>query len=237
MTKLKHLLPPFQLLDHITFDSILVQNLQNLVKTLDNDFKPLIEINKSASQIHKNLVNEAYENFYEIALTDTLLDNSEIDFNQLSMLDENLNTESKAKNFRNKKELMSNNDSLLNESLHNNKTEYYDRNQSLIDEVIGKFKSKPSRIRLGKVFAGKFISPHIDYDPSYKVRIIIPIISDKECVNVFWVKNEIVSTSLNVGQAYFLNTGYKHAVMNFSKHDRYTLMISLEDQKDIEYLL
>jgi hypothetical protein len=237
MIKLKHSLPPFQKLDNIVLENSLIQELQQLVIKSDSKFRPLIDINKTASQIHKTLVEDSYENFYEIALTDTKLNNIKIDFNDLSKLDKNLNVGSKTKSFRNKKQLMDADNSLLNESLHNSKTEHYIENQELIDNILSRFKSKAARIRLGKVFAGKHISPHIDYDPGYKVRIIIPIISDKECVNVFWVKNDIISTSFDVGYAYFLNTGYKHAVMNFSKHDRYTLMISLDDQQDIEHLL
>lgn len=237
MIKLKHLLPPFSLLENIVLNKELMLDLQHLVKNLDDQFKPLIDINKTASQIHRNLVEDSYENFYEIALTDTALSNNDIDFSKLNSLDQNLDLGSRAKSFRNKKELMFTDTSLLNEALHNVKTEYYMQYQNLIDQVVNQFKSKPSRIRLGKVFAGKHISPHIDYDPGYKVRIIIPIISDKDCINMFWVKNEIISTTFNVGNAYFLNTGYKHAVMNFSKNDRYTLMISLEDHKDIEHLL
>jgi hypothetical protein len=237
MIKLKHLLPPFKLLDNIHLSSGLIKDLQNLVTNLDDQFKPLIDVNKTASQIHRNLVEDSYENFYEIALTDSAVTNTSIDFNSLKVLDQNLDLGSKAKSFRNKKELMFNENSLLNESLHNIRTKYYEQYQELIDKVVDQFKSKPSRIRLGKVFAGKHISPHIDYDPSYKVRIIIPIISDKDCINTFWVKNEIISTTFNEGNAYFLNTGYRHAVMNFSKNDRYTLMISLDNQQDIAHLL
>ncbi len=62
--------------------------------------------------------------------------------------------------------------------------------------------------------------------------IILP-----ECVNIFWAKNQVHSIAFEPGKAYFLNTGYKHAVMNFNKHDRYTFMISIDGTEDINHLI
>jgi hypothetical protein len=107
----------------------------------------------------------------------------------------------------------------------------------LFDGILSKFRGKTTRVRLVKLDSGSSVAPHIDYDPSYAVRIIIPIIASPECINITWAKNEVHSTFFEPGKAYFLNTGYKHAVVNMSKHARYTFMISVTGTADIDHLI
>jgi quercetin dioxygenase-like cupin family protein len=92
------------------------------------------------------------------------------------------------------------------------------------------------RVRLTKLDPGKEISWHIDYDPTYAVRIIVPIYTNDKVRNLFRVKTEEIDVNLEAGKAYFLNTGFAHAVFNKSNEPRIALMFSLDGQRDIDHL-
>jgi hypothetical protein len=172
-----------------------------------------------------------------VSLTDASVENDPITTDELDIINKEINSGSSTENYRLKQKLSTDEGNPMNESTFTVKTDIYNRYQMLFDSVIDKFKGTPTRMRLVKLGAGASITPHIDYDPSYSVRIIIPIISEKECVNLFWVKNNVESVSLEPGKAYFLNTGYKHAVVNYGTSDRYTFMITLKNTDDIDHLL
>lgn len=228
--KLKHKLPTYSKIDHLGLDTETLSELINCITELSNEFCSVFDANKEYLALHR-LDKVVYDVLKEVCLTES------------SWRDENFSdlpdiySENSVNNFRTKKELVTNDKSAFNELTYTEKTEVYNRYKQLFDKVLCKFKGKPTRIRIVKLESGKNLAPHIDYDPGYAVRIIIPIISDDECVNLFWVKNNLESVILKPGQAYFLNTGYKHAVMNFSNHDRYTFMISVAGSEDIDHLL
>jgi hypothetical protein len=90
------------------------------------------------------------------------------------------------------------------------------------------------RVRITKLEAGKQIPWHIDYDPSYATRIIIPIYTNTMVENWFKVKGVETNVHLEAGKAYFLNTGFSHAVFNNSYMSRIALMFSLDGQDDLE---
>ena len=120
----------------------------------------------------------------------------------------------------------------LNEKSYNEPTQSY--KSSYFYNVVNSFKEKAIRVRLTKIKAGTGIPPHIDYDPSYATRVIVPIVSSKEVVNQFWVKNSLQEYNLPAdGSAYFLNVGFRHAVINRSQQDRTCLMFSLDGQGDL----
>ena len=235
--KLKYCLPTYGILEHICIDQIKLNDLINCVHELESEFKSVLEINKELCGIHHELVKNVYDNFFQIALTDTSVNNQEITLDECEISHTQLNQSGNFSSYKRKKSLVIDETSVFNEAKYTIRTEIYNRYKSLFDHIIRKIKGNPTRIRLVKLSAGSSISPHIDYDPSYAVRIIIPIISDQNCVNLFWIKNSLESVSLVPGNAYFLNTGFKHAVINFSKHDRYTLMISVNGTEDIQPLL
>ena len=178
-----------------------------------------------------------YDNFFQISLTESPFNKEEISLKECQENSKVLNDGQKIQSVKRKKMLAMKPGNPLNENEYNEKTAYYDMYKSLFDSILYKFKGIPTRVRLVKLESGTNIAPHIDYDPSYAVRIIIPIIADENCVNVFWVKNKIESVTFKPGKAYFLNTGFKHAVMNFSKRDRYTFMVSVKGTEDIEHLI
>ena len=89
-------------------------------------------------------------------------------------------------------------------------------------------------LKKGEVYDGEIIYKKnnqyyldLGIDHKFRQKVFIPIISEKECVNLFWVKNNVEAVTFTPGNAYFLNTGFKHAVINYSDKDRYTFMITL----------
>lgn len=237
MLKLKHRLPAYSVLEHLCLDQSTIDGLSRCIQDLNNEFRSVLEINKELCGIHHELAKEAYDKFFQISLTDSHLENKDVTLADCETVHDNLHRGTRTDSIRRKKNISQSGSSTLDESTYTNKTEVYERYAELFDTIFAKFKGKPTRIRLVKLAAGSIITPHIDYDPSYAVRVIIPIIADQECVNIFWVKNNIESVAFVTGNAYFLNTGYKHAVVNMSKNDRYTLLVSVNGSEDIDHLI
>lgn len=235
--KIKHLLPAYSILDHLKLEPEVLHDLQTCVRDLELEFKSVVEVNRKLGSVHYDLANEVYNNFLQIGLTDSKISTEEVSISEIETISKNFNKDGKIKGMRQKKLASEDKNSIHNEANFIYKTEVYNRYAHLFDKVLTKIKGTPTRIRLVKLAAGNSVTPHIDYDPSYAVRIIIPLLAEPECVNLFWVKNEVKAMTFTPGNAYFLNTGYKHAVINYSKHDRYTFMISVNGTSDIDHLL
>lgn len=235
--KLKHRLPSHSVIDHLSLTPVQLESLINCVHELESEFKSVLEVNKELCGIHHDLASKVYDNFFQISLTDSTVENKSTTIEECEVVDEDIHSRGLIKSYRKRIELTTDSSSPMNESTYTAKTKIYDNYAEIFDSIFSKIKGKSTRARLVKLSSGSNVTPHIDYDPSYAVRIIIPIIADNECLNVFWVKNNIETIAFTPGKAYFLNTGYKHAVMNFSKHDRYTLLISINGTQDIDHLL
>ena len=234
MEKLKHKLPPYSIIDHLCLDDSTLTQLIDCVKFMDSNFKSVFETNKGLCGTHHDLASQVYDNFYQINLTDSTIDNPDVTIDDCEIINNDMISSSY---YYRKKQLYSTSGGVMDESTYTVKTKYYEQYQSLFDNILAKFKGRPTRIRLVKLMAGTNVLPHIDYDPSYAVRIIFPIISHHECLNLFWVKNNIEVTTFKPGNAYFLNTGYKHSVLNLSKTDRYTFMVSVKGTDDIDHII
>ena len=232
---LKHRLPSCSVLSHLCLDEQTLIELQSCMMVLKNEFISVFDVNKELCGIHHSLASQVYDNFFQIALTDSEAVNNAPDISCEKIASE-LYKGSISQSVRRKKAISTTSNSPFNELSYTKKTETYNRYQTLFDKIFLTFKSQPTRIRLVRLAAGAIVPPHIDYDPSYAVRIIIPIISNPECLNLFWVKNNSETFYLRPGQAYFLNTGYRHAVVNLSHSDRYTLMVTLSGTEDINQL-
>jgi hypothetical protein len=234
--KIKHRLPAFSVLEHLSPSVETLRGLQNCVQLLNDQFVSVFEINKSLCSIHHGLASKVYDNFFQIALTDSVA-SSAPNSPTCEEESEKMKSRSATESLRLRKEISTSENSPFNERSYTKKTEIYRQYQSLFDQVTAAAKGRPTRIRLVRLAAGTTVPPHIDYDPSYAVRIIIPIFSDPECLNLFWIKNQVQSVFLEPGKAYFLNTGYKHAVVNLSDKDRYTFMVTIEGSEDIDHLM
>lgn len=104
---------------------------------------------------------------------------------------------------------------------------------SYFEEVVTQLKAPASRVRITKLAPGKTIPFHVDYDVNYAVRCIIPIWGDRNVINLFRRDGELEAYNLENGNAYFLNIGYPHAVVNMSKNARIALMFSLDGTDDL----
>lgn len=236
MKKLKHRLPAYATLDHLSLDSETLLGLKKYIQEHEHQFASVFSANKNLCGIHQEFADKVYENFLQIPLTDSPY-NKVLKEHFNTQYDSDPGSSSITQRQRIKKAASMDRESAFNELTYIEKTSYYQESTGLFDSILSRIRSEPTRVRLVKLNAGTTVPPHIDYDPSYAVRVIIPIFSDKDCLNIFWVKNEVEVIHLREGQAYFLNTGYRHAVVNMSSSDRYTFMISLKGTADIESLL
>jgi len=120
------------------------------------------------------------------------------------------------------------------EHLYNIPTEDY--TGSYFEEIVTQLKAPASRVRITKLAPGKNIPFHVDYDVNYAVRCICPIYGDNKVVNLWRRDGQLEAYNLENGNAYFLNIGYPHAVVNMSDKPRIALMFSLDGTQDIENL-
>lgn len=221
--KLKYKLPNYSKLK-LKFD---IDRLRKEVSILNDRFTDVYSANGKLCVTHHNLAADTYKFFDQIALTT----NGKIEKSTSEECFELLNLNSVKNRIRNNMT-----DQGMSEKGYNIPTEIY--KNSYFEEIIGSFKSPAIRVRITKLAAGKSLTPHIDYDPSYATRIIVPIYSEPECLNQFWRKNILEETWFEPdGSSYFLNTAIKHNVANNSNKDRIALMFSLDGIDDIEHLI
>jgi hypothetical protein len=186
-----------------------LEKLRESANNLANKFIDVKTANPMLCMNHEELVKNVYDNFEQINLTTP----SEI-----------LPFETSIKERLRRKE----------EHLYNVPTEDY--TGSYFEEIVSQLKSPASRVRITKLAPGKMIPFHVDYDVSYAVRCICPIYGGENVVNLFKRNNQLEAYNLEDGNAYFLNIGYPHAVVNMSDKPRIALMFSLNGTEDIESL-
>ena len=186
-----------------------IKRLQDECDRLAEKFVDVRTANPMLCDNHMDLVADVYDNFEQINLTTPTVI---------------LPYEASIKERLRRRE----------EHLYNIPTsDYLD---SYFQTIVTQCKSTASRIRITKLAAGKTIPFHVDYDVSYAVRCIIPIYGDRDVVNLFRRDGQLEAYNLEIGNAYFLNIGYPHAVINMSKKPRIALMFSLDGTADIAHL-
>tara|TARA_R110000772_G_scaffold222251_1_gene332728 strand:+ start:1350 stop:1961 length:612 start_codon:yes stop_codon:yes gene_type:complete len=186
-----------------------LSKLQNEMIRLTEKFVDVKTANPMLCDNHMELVASVYDNFEQVNLTTP----SEI-----------LPYEASIKERIRRRE----------EHLYNVPTPEY--TGSYFEEVVTQLKAPASRVRITKLAPGKTIPFHVDYDVNYAVRCIIPIWGDKNVINLFRRDGELEAYNLENGNAYFLNIGYPHAVVNMSKNARIALMFSLDGTDDLASL-
>jgi len=187
-------------------------DLGRLRKEIDSLAERFVDVRTANPMLcdnHMDLVKSVYDNFEQINLTTP----SEI-----------LPYETSIKERLKRRE----------EHLYNIPTPEY--TDSYIESIVTQCKAPASRIRITKLAAGKNIPFHVDYDVSYAVRCIVPVYGDAQVVNLFKRDGKIEAYNLENGNAYFLNIGYPHAVINMSNKPRIALMFSLDGQEDLTNL-
>lgn len=183
--------------------------LQEETDKLANSYKDVKTANPMLCMNHEQLVQDVYDNFEQINFTEP----SEI-----------LPYEPSIKKRIARRE----------EHLYNVPTEEY--LESYHKEIVEQCKAPASRVRITKLAPGKEIPWHVDYDPTYAVRCIVPIYTDDNVKNYFKRDGEVTEHVLEAGKAYFLNIGYPHRVVNNSDKPRIALMFSLDGQEDLEHV-
>jgi hypothetical protein len=186
-----------------------LMRLQLACNQLAEKFVDVRSANPGLCMNHEDLVKDVYDNFEQINLT-----------TPSKILP---HTDSIKERLRRREE-----------HLYNVPTEEY--TGSYFEEIVTQCKSPASRIRITKLAPGKTIPFHVDYDTTYAVRCIVPIFSSKLVTNLWKRNGEIEEYVLEPGNAYFLNIGYPHSVVNNSDDPRIALMFSLDGQLDLEHL-
>lgn len=207
LTRRKYDLPYCAELKQIHVD---LDQLRAATDRLAHKYIDVREANPALCDNHMELVEKVYENFNQINLT--VINGETLPY-----------TADVKERIRRKEEL-----------LYNKPTEDY--TNSYFEKIIQQFKAPATRIRITKLKPGKEIPFHIDYDPSYATRIIVPVYTHPLVINEFKVRNQVHRCHLEAGKAYFLNTGFAHAVFNRSDEHRIALMFSLNGQQDLELL-
>ena len=183
-----------------------LERLRSAADALAESYTDVRSANPMLCDNHMELVANVYDNFEQINLTTP----SEI-----------LPYEASIKERLRRRE----------EHLYNVPTEQY--TGSYFEQVVTQLRAPASRVRITKLAPGKIIPFHVDYDVSYAVRCICPIYGGNNVVNLFKRDGDLEAYNLEDGNAYFLNIGYPHAVVNMSNRPRIALMFSLDGVDDL----
>ena len=204
MKRTKYKLPTHGELKHINID---LSKLQDATDKLANEYVDVKTANKMLCDNHMALSKSVYDNFEQINLTE--LDGKELPY-----------TDSIKERIRRGEEKLYNkpNDKFIG---------------SYFEEIANQFKCDKMRVRITKLDGHTDVPMHIDYDPTYATRVVIPVYTNKKVRNVFKVKGHLIETHLEAGKAYFFNTGFAHGVFNKGDEPRIAFMFSLDGQDDI----
>ena len=215
---------------NVRFD---IEKIKSCLVGMEEQWTDIYEANPGITNLHEgSFVENAYENLKEIPLM-TL--SEELMKNANNYTVEDLGSSLRDR-LRNKKAKGDNLPPAANEMLWDVPTKY--ARDTYFEEILyDKFQADTCRARLHFLAPGKSLAPHIDYDPSYGVRVVCPIQGTEETTNYFWVRGEVQEYNLPAdGRVWFLNTGFKHAVVNNGTEPRIALLLTLKTQEDIECL-
>jgi hypothetical protein len=123
----------------------------------------------------------------------------------------------------------------LDERNYNLPTQEYAN--SYLHQCVSQISQDPMRVRLVKLRAGKEVGFHIDYDPSFAIRIFVPIITNQQVWNLTKRKGNIEKIHAPAdGHPWFLNTGFAHSVVNHGQTDRTILMFSIKPNNLLHHI-
>ena len=221
----KYDLPCAYKLSHIKFD------LNKLRQALSPfQFTDIYEANKGLCENHHQLASSVKEHFFQVSLTKCSTPAKDFSLE---------NCKNKAEGSRSQKYRLAtsrrNDFPWLDEHNWNIPTKLFQ--ESYFYECTKLFKSPIIRARLTTLNPGKTITPHIDYNVDYAVRIIIPIYTNKQCWNYFWRQGRKIKLHISAdGHPWFLNVALKHSVENLGDSNRTVFMFSLAGTSDIQHL-
>lgn len=232
MSSNKYNLPCAYKLSHIKFD---LDKLRSALHPFLSKFTNLYEANKGLCENHHQLASSLKDHFFEVSLT-TCHAPTEIQQNKYNVDTEDIRKQSRSRSQKYRLAISRQTDLCgLNEHNWNIPTKLFQN--SYFYECIKEFKSPVIRARLTTLKPGKAISPHIDYNVNYAVRIIIPIYTNNSCWNYFWRRGQKIKFHIPAdGHPWFLNVGLRHSVENLGDSNRIVFMFSLSNTEDIQHL-
>lgn len=217
-----------------------IEKLKQEVIRLDKEWVSVFQANRGLCSNHLELAESNYEHFRQINLTyfepslNDVLDLDDLKTECRLQANNILSGQRKTEKYKTKINRDKSLPPAMNEHNWHHALPLY-QNSYIKEAIESQFESTPIRVRLSRITAGKSLTPHIDYCPSYAVRVIVPIQGTRNVINKVWRKNNEESYEMPAdGRAYFLNTGFKHSVEHNGIEDRIALMFSLPDQKDIQ---
>ena len=223
----KYRLPCAHKLSHIKFD---LRKLKRALKAFENQFTDVYEANKGLFLNHQRLASSIKDYFFQVSLTkcSTLIESSAFENYK------NKEKESRSQKYR--RAVSRRTDfPWMDEHNWNVPTKLFQ--DSYFYECVKSFKNPAIRVRLTTLEPGKVVTPHIDYDVDYAVRIVVPIYTNKQCWNYFWRRGQKFKVHIPAdGHPWFLNVGFKHSVENLGDSSRIVFMFSLAGTDDIQYL-
>ena len=222
----KYNLPCAYKLSHIKFN---LSKLRQALTPFSSQFTDIYEANKGLCQNHFELATSVKDHFFQVSLTkcSTSTKNSE-----------NCEDETRGSRSQRYRIATSRRTDLpwMDEYNWNIPTKQFQ--SSYFYQCVKAFTSPAIRVRLTTLQPGKTITPHIDYNVSYAVRIVVPIYTNTQCWNYFWKQGEKVKIHIPTdGHPWFLNVGLRHSVENLGDNNRTVLMFSLAGTEDIQHLL
>lgn len=110
-------------------------------------------------------------------------------------------------------------------------TQYNDWRKDIDVEIIRNYLEKtfqkPYRARISIMPPGNELNYHIDTDTSVLCRIQIPAKTNNSLFQ--WkTKTSQIDLNMSLGNAYFVNTGWLHRVVNFSNEERIVLIFGID---------
>ena len=231
--KFKYLVPSYYKFTNRKFD---LNRLQQEVLGLGVKYQNVVESNRELCSNNHELVESVYSHYEQISLTTIGNDKaSKPTMEQCQKLGHSAGSNeilTKHKKYFLKTQLREDFPELDERNYNVPSPEYLN---SYIKECVESFDYTVMRVRLVKLKAGEKVDWHIDYDPNYAARIIVPIFTNKLVINKTRRRNKVEKIYLEAdGHPWFLNTGFSHSVENESNEDRIVLMFSLQAPELLE---
>ena len=223
----KYDLPCAYKLSHIKFD---LNKMRQALKPFKNQFTDVYKANKGLSLNHPELASSVKDYFFQVSLTKCSTPVETFAFKNYKIQGK----ESRSQKYR--KAISRRTDfPWLDEHNWNSPTKLFQ--DSYFYECVKFFKNPAIRVRLTTLKPGSVVTPHIDYDVNYAVRIVAPIYTNEHCWNCFWRRGQKIKVHIPAdGHPWFLNVGLKHSVENLGKSRRIVFMFSLAGLEDIQHL-
>ncbi len=217
----KHYLPSYFKLSCFQFE---IGRLQKDVRNLAESFSDIYETNDALCKNHPKLAETVQDHYEQVSLTGFNPDMAEKRFQTFKAMPVS-SPKSKTDLYRLKTQPRLD-EPRMDERNYDLPTDAY--SGTYIENCVNQFEESPMRVRLVKLKPGKMVDFHIDYDPSFAMRIIVPVFTNDQVINYTKRGREIESVHMAAdGCPWFLNTGFSHAAENRGKEDRIILMFSL----------